>query len=56
MVHAQREAASLGLPAVRPYANKRPAKDIRPYLRLGHRIDREERRNRGAAMHMGKTL
>lgn len=56
MVRAEREAASLGLPPVRPYTNKRLAKGIRPHLGLDHRIDRQERMNRGAAVHMGKTL
>lgn len=56
MVHAETLAADAGLDEVRLYTNKLFAENIRLYLRLGYRVDREEALNGGVAVHMSKRL
>jgi ribosomal protein S18 acetylase RimI-like enzyme len=54
--HAERLAASLGLPELRLYTNKRFSANIELYSRLGYTIDREEPFMGGFKVHMGKRL
>jgi ribosomal protein S18 acetylase RimI-like enzyme len=57
MAHAEEVAAELGLRALRLYTNQRFAENIRLYLSLGYRIDREEPvAGAGVATHMSKRL
>jgi GNAT superfamily N-acetyltransferase len=57
MAHAEDLAAALGLVELRLYTNQRFAENIRLYLSLGYRIDREEPSAiGGVATHMSKRL
>jgi len=57
LVHAEDVAASLGLPELRLYTNGLFEKNLRPYARVGYRIDREEvLPTLGHAVYMGKPL
>lgn len=56
MVHAERIAASLGLGEIRLYANKLFVENVRLYLRLGYRVDREEDFKGGLLVHMSKRI
>jgi len=56
MDHAERFATELGYREVRLYTNKMFAENVRLYLALGYRIDREERSGLGIAVHMSKPL
>jgi ribosomal protein S18 acetylase RimI-like enzyme len=54
--HAERLAASLGLPQLRLYTNKRFVTNIELYRRLGYAIDREEPIMDGFIVHMSKRI
>jgi ribosomal protein S18 acetylase RimI-like enzyme len=54
--HAERLAASLGLPELRLYTNKLFAANIEVYRRLGYVIYREEPFKGGYLVHMSKRL
>ena len=54
--HAERLAASLGLPELRLYTNKRFSANIELYSRLGYTIDREEPFMGGFMVHMSKRV
>jgi hypothetical protein len=54
--HAERLAASLGLPELRLYTNKQFATNIAIYRRRGYAIDREEPFRGGFVVHMSKRL
>jgi ribosomal protein S18 acetylase RimI-like enzyme len=54
--HAERLAASLGLPELRLYTNKLFAANIEVYRRLGYAIYREEPFKGGYLVHMSKRL
>jgi GNAT superfamily N-acetyltransferase len=56
MAHAERIAASLGLGEIRLYANKLFVENVRLYLRLGYRVDREEDFKGGLLVHMSKQI
>jgi ribosomal protein S18 acetylase RimI-like enzyme len=54
--HAERLAASLGLPEIRLYTNKAFATNIAIYRRWGYAIYREEPFKGGFLVHMSKRL
>lgn len=54
--HAERLAASLGLPELKLYTNRQFAANIEIYRRLGYAIDREEPFKGGFVVHMSKRL
>jgi ribosomal protein S18 acetylase RimI-like enzyme len=54
--HAERLAASLGLPELRLYTNKQFATNIAIYRRRGYTIYREEPFKGGFLVHMSKRL
>ncbi len=56
LAHAERLAASLGLAEVRLYTNQRFEQNVRLYLLLGYRVDREQVLAGGVAVHMSKAL
>ncbi|MCX7364880.1 MAG: GNAT family N-acetyltransferase [Alphaproteobacteria bacterium] len=56
MAHAEELAASAGFREVRLYTNKLFDENVRLYLRLGYRIDREEDVGVGTAVHMSKRI
>ena len=56
MYHAERLAATLGHGEVRLYTNQMFADNVRLYLALGYRIDREERGVLGMTVYMSKHL
>jgi GNAT superfamily N-acetyltransferase len=56
LAHVERLAASLGYGEVRLYTNQRFAENVRLYLRLGYRIDREEEFSGGVMVHMSKPV
>jgi len=56
MAHAEQLAASLRLGEIRLYTNKLFAENVRFYLRLGYRVDREEAFKGGSLVHMSKRL
>ena len=56
MAHAEALAASAGFHEVRLYTNKLFDENVRLYLRLGYRIDREEVVAAGTAVHMSKVI
>jgi GNAT superfamily N-acetyltransferase len=56
MAHAERLAASLGHNETRLYTNKLFEGNVRLYLKLGYRLDREEAFNGGVVVHMSKRL
>jgi ribosomal protein S18 acetylase RimI-like enzyme len=56
MAHAEAVARSLGLPEMRLYTNRDFAANVRLYLRLGYRIDREEPFMVGVTVYMSKPV
>jgi GNAT superfamily N-acetyltransferase len=56
LTHAERLAASLGLPELRLYTNKRFSTNIELYGHLGYTVDREEPFMGGFKVHMSKRL
>ncbi|MBZ5611710.1 MAG: GNAT family N-acetyltransferase [Acidobacteriia bacterium] len=54
--HAERLAASLGFQETRLYTNQLFAENVQLYRKLGYRIDREEKFERGVAVHMSKRI
>lgn len=56
MAHAERVAASLGHSEIRLYTNKLFAENVRLYLKLGYKVDREEAFKGGFAVHMSKPV
>ena len=54
--HAERLAASLRLPELKLYTNKRFVTNIDLYRRLGYAIDREEPFMGGFIVHMSKRI
>jgi len=56
MAHAERLAAAKHYAEVRLYTNKAFAENVRLYLGLGYRIDREDRLPVGVAIHMSKRI
>ncbi len=56
MAHAEELAASAGFREVRLYTNKLFDENVRLYLRLGYRIDRENDVGVGTAVHMSKRI
>jgi ribosomal protein S18 acetylase RimI-like enzyme len=56
MAHAERVAHSLGYEEMRLYTNKLMAANIKLYLRLGYRADREEAFKGGFVVHMSKSI
>jgi len=56
MAHAERLAAEQGQAEMRLYTNQRFAENIRLYLALGYRIDREEQSALGVTTYMSKSL
>ena len=54
--HAERLAASLRLPELKLYTNKRFVTNIDLYRRLGYAIDREEPFMGGFMVHMSKRI
>lgn len=56
MAHAEALAMSLGLPEMRLYTNKQFATNVRLYLALGYRVDREEPFMGGTTVYMSKPL
>ncbi len=54
--HAEYLAASLGLPEIRLWTNKRFATNIAIYCRRGYTLDREEPFRGGFVVHMSKRL
>jgi ribosomal protein S18 acetylase RimI-like enzyme len=56
MAHAEEIAAALGLGEIRLFANKLFVENIRLYLRLGYRVDREEEFKGGLLVHMSKRI
>src|SRR5580704_8741879 len=56
MAHAEAVARSLGLPEMRLYTNRDFAANVRLYLRLGYRIDREEPFMGGVTVYMSKPV
>ena len=56
MAHAERLAAEQGHVEMRLYTNKMFAENVRLYLALGYRIDREEESALGVTVHMSKSL
>lgn len=56
MAHAERLAAAQGHREMRLYTNRRFAENIRLYLALGYRIDREEKSALGVTVYMSKSL
>jgi ribosomal protein S18 acetylase RimI-like enzyme len=56
MAHAERLAATQGQAEMRLYTNKLFAENVRFYLALGYRIDREEESALGVTVYMSKPL
>ena len=56
MAHAEHLAAEQGHVEIRLYTNKMFAENIRHYLALGYRIDREEESALGVTTYMSKPL
>jgi len=57
MAHAEEIARSLGYARLRLYTNKRFAENLKLYLRLGYRVDREEDLGPGMLrVHMSKSV
>jgi GNAT superfamily N-acetyltransferase len=56
LAHAERLAASLGLPELRLYTNERFSANVELYGRLGYTVDREEPFMGGFKIHMSKRL
>lgn len=56
LAHAERLALDFGYGEVRLYTNKRFEANVRLYLALGYRIDREESSALGITVHMSKPI
>ncbi len=56
MAHAERLAAARGFAEMRLYTNQRFAENVRLYLALGYRIDREEESALGLTVYMSKPV
>ena len=56
MAHAERLAAERGFGDIRLYTNQRFAENVRLYLALGYRIDREEESALGVTVYMSKPV
>ena len=56
MRHAERTTAALSLPQVRLYTNKAFEPNLRFYIGLGYRIDREEPFRGGFIVHFSKPV
>lgn len=56
LAHAEALAAEAGLAEMRLITNQKAARNIRIYEAFGYRVDREETREAGVAMHMSKRL
>ena len=56
MAHAERLATEQGHAEMRLYTNQRFAENIRLYLALGYRIDREEESALGVTTYMSKSF
>ncbi len=56
MAHAEQLAVSLGHDETRLYTNKLFAENVRLYLKLGYRVDREAPFNDGFVVFMSKAL
>ncbi|MDP1839644.1 MAG: GNAT family N-acetyltransferase [Reyranella sp.] len=56
MAHAERLAVAQGHAEIRLYTNQRFAENIRLYLALGYRIDREEESALGVTVYMSKPV
>ena len=56
MAHAERLAAAQGHAEMRLYTNQRFAENVRLYLALGYRIDREEESALGVTVYMSKPV
>ncbi len=56
MDHAEKQARSFGLSEMKLYTNKKFAKNITLYRRLGYRVEREETIEAGVVVHMSKSL
>jgi ribosomal protein S18 acetylase RimI-like enzyme len=56
MAHAEELAVSLGLPELRLYTNKDFATNVRLYLDLGYRVDREAPFMGGTTVYMSKSV
>jgi len=56
MAYAERLAAEHGYGEMRLYTNQRFAENVRLYLTLGYRIDREEESSLGVTVYMSKPL
>jgi pimeloyl-ACP methyl ester carboxylesterase len=56
LTHAEALAREAGLTTLRLYTNGKMARNIGIYRRLGYRVEREERGERGVTVHMAKAL
>jgi GNAT superfamily N-acetyltransferase len=56
MAHAETVARAAGYREVRLYTNQRFAENVRLYLALGYRIDREEESVLGITVYMSKSI
>lgn len=56
MAHAEGLARTLGHAEIRLYTNQRFIENIRLYLLLGYRIDREDESTLGVTVHMSRRL
>ena len=56
LAHAEDLAREAGLTTLRLYTNGRMARNIAIYRRLGYRVEREEKNERGVVVHMAKAL
>ena len=56
ITHTEHRATSSGLIEVRLYTNQRFTENVRLYIKLGYRIDREEIIGDSIAVHMSKQL
>ncbi|QWA13479.1 GNAT family N-acetyltransferase [Sodalis ligni] len=56
MGHAEKLALSLGVKEIRLYTNQLFRENVRFYLRLGYRLDREEPFSGGVVVYMKKSL
>lgn len=56
MAHAEGLAAEQGHGGIRLYTNQRFSGNVRLYLALGYRVDREEESALGVTVHMSKPL
>ena len=56
MAHAESVARAAGYREVRLYTNQKFEANVKLYLALGYRIDREEESDLGVTVYMSKTL